>query len=103
VDIILIEPRPDDHQMFFHNILRYSTRLTVARHDFESVTMDLAEDYTRYKASWPATASLCPGDWSLRSWPRFGNPATIRRSSVEFSRHGRCNVIVGAETHQSVA
>jgi predicted acylesterase/phospholipase RssA len=49
VDIILIEPRPDDYQMFFYNIMRYSARLTVARHGFESVTMDLAEDYPRYK------------------------------------------------------
>jgi hypothetical protein len=49
VDIILIEPRADDYQMFFYNILRYSTRLTVARHGFESVTLDLAEDYAHYK------------------------------------------------------
>jgi NTE family protein len=49
VDIILIEPRQDDYQMFFNNIMRYSARLTVARHGFESVTLDLAEDYPRYK------------------------------------------------------
>jgi NTE family protein len=49
VDIILVEPRPDDYQMFFYNIMRYSVRLTVARHGFESVTLDLAEDYPRYK------------------------------------------------------
>ncbi|NIV32044.1 MAG: patatin family protein, partial [Anaerolineae bacterium] len=49
VDIILIEPRPDDYRMFFYNIMRYSARLTVARHGFESVTMDLAEDYLHYK------------------------------------------------------
>ena len=49
VDIILIEPRPDDYKMFFYNIMRYSARLTVARHGFESVTMDLAEDYAQYK------------------------------------------------------
>ncbi len=49
VDVILIEPRPDDYQMFFYNIMRYSARLTVARHGFESVTLDLAEDYARYK------------------------------------------------------
>lgn len=49
VDIILIEPRPDDYKMFFYNIMRYSSRLTVARHGFESITVDLAEDYPRYK------------------------------------------------------
>jgi predicted acylesterase/phospholipase RssA len=50
VDIILIEPRPDDDQMFFHNIMHYSARLIVARHGFEAVTLDLAEDYPRYKS-----------------------------------------------------
>jgi predicted acylesterase/phospholipase RssA len=49
VDIILIEPRPDDYQMFFYNIMRYSARLTVARHGFESVTLDLAKDYPHYR------------------------------------------------------
>lgn len=49
VDIILIEPQPDDYQMFFYNIMRYSARLTVARHGFESVTLHLARDYPMYK------------------------------------------------------
>jgi predicted acylesterase/phospholipase RssA len=49
VDIIHIEPRPDDYQVFFYNIMRYSTRLTVARHGFESVTLDLEQDYHHYK------------------------------------------------------
>jgi NTE family protein len=49
VDVILIEPRSDDMQMFYHNIMRYSARLTVARHGFESVTLHLAEDYQRYR------------------------------------------------------
>lgn len=49
VDIILIEPKPEDYQMFFYNIMRYSARLIVARHGFESVTVDLARDYQGYK------------------------------------------------------
>jgi predicted acylesterase/phospholipase RssA len=49
VDIILIEPRGEDYQMFFYNIMRYSARLIVARHGFESATLDLAEEYPRYK------------------------------------------------------
>jgi NTE family protein len=49
VDIILIEPRANDYQMFFYNIMRYSSRLIVARHGFESVTLDLAEDYPSYR------------------------------------------------------
>jgi NTE family protein len=50
VDIISIEPRTKDYQMSFYNIMRYSARLEIARHGFESVTLDLAEDYAHYKA-----------------------------------------------------
>jgi len=49
VDIILIEPQPEDYQMFFYNIMNYSAQMTVARHGFESVTLDLAVDYQYYK------------------------------------------------------
>lgn len=49
VDIILIEPSARDYQMSFYNIMRYSAQLIVARHGFESVTLQLAEEYARYK------------------------------------------------------
>jgi hypothetical protein len=35
--------------MFYGNIMHYQARLEVARHGFESVTLDLAEDYPAYK------------------------------------------------------
>jgi predicted acylesterase/phospholipase RssA len=50
VDIILIEPSRNDYQMFFYNIMRYSARMIVARHGFETVTLKLAEDYEHYEA-----------------------------------------------------
>ena len=50
VDIILIEPEPDDELMFGTSILDYSARLEIAKHGFESVTMKLARDYERYKS-----------------------------------------------------
>ncbi|MBP6472310.1 MAG: patatin-like phospholipase family protein [Chloroflexi bacterium] len=49
VDIILIEPRPDDYQMQFYNIMRFSARLIIAQHGYESVTLELAKDYEVYK------------------------------------------------------
>jgi NTE family protein len=49
VDIILIEPEPNDELMFGTSILDYSARLQVAKHGFESVTVALAKDYQRYK------------------------------------------------------
>src|SRR5829696_2705554 len=45
VDIILIEPDTDDELMFQTNILDYRSRLEVARHGFQSVTVKLASDY----------------------------------------------------------
>src|SRR3954454_14560188 len=49
VDIILIEPEFDDELMFGTSILDYSSRLQIAKHGFESVTVKLARDYKRYK------------------------------------------------------
>jgi NTE family protein len=45
VDIVLIEPEPDDEMMFQTNILNYTSRVDVARHGFQSVTVKLASDY----------------------------------------------------------
>jgi NTE family protein len=45
VDIVLIEPDSDDELMFQTNILNYRSRLEVARHGFQSVTVKLAADY----------------------------------------------------------
>lgn len=50
VDIILIEPEPGDELMFGTSILDYASRLAIARHGFESVTLHLARDYERYKS-----------------------------------------------------
>ena len=49
VDIILIEPEPNDELMFGTSIMDYSQRLAIARHGFESVTLALAKDYPRYR------------------------------------------------------
>ena len=49
VDIILIEPEPNDELMFGTSIMDYSQRLAIARHGFESVTVALAKDYSRYR------------------------------------------------------
>jgi hypothetical protein len=45
VDIILIEPEPNDELMFETNIMNFTTRVEIARHGFESVTIKLAKDY----------------------------------------------------------
>src|SRR4051795_11343399 len=49
VDIVLIEPDADDKLMFQTNILNYRSRLQVARHGFQSVTVKLAHDYEEWR------------------------------------------------------
>ncbi len=49
VDIVLVEPEPNDELMFGTPIMDYSRRLEIARHGFESVTATLAEDYDRFR------------------------------------------------------
>ncbi len=49
VDIVLIEPEPDDEMMFQTNILDFNSRLDVARHGFQSVTVKLASDYEQLR------------------------------------------------------
>ncbi len=49
VDIILIEPEPNDELMFQTSITDYSSRVAIARHGFQSVTLKLAHDYPSFK------------------------------------------------------
>jgi predicted acylesterase/phospholipase RssA len=50
VDIILIEPDPNDELMFDTNILNFTKRVEIARHGFESVTLKLAKEYDHLRA-----------------------------------------------------
>ena len=92
VDIILIEPKPEDYQMFFYNIMRYSARLIVARHGFESITVDLAEDYEHYKNALarhgiPISRRLVIEELAEISASNY-NPKVIRR--ILEARSPRC-------------
>jgi NTE family protein len=49
VDIVLIEPEPNDELMFQTSILNYAARVEIARHGFQSVTLKLAQDYEHFK------------------------------------------------------
>jgi NTE family protein len=49
VDIILIEPNSDDELMFQTSIMNFTSRVDIARHGFQSVTLKLAQDYPRFK------------------------------------------------------
>src|ERR1035437_631901 len=45
VDIVLIEPRPDDEKMFFHEVMSFSARLMVLQHGYESVSNGLYDSW----------------------------------------------------------
>ena len=49
VDIILIEPDSTDELMFQTSVMNYTSRVDIARHGFQSVTLKLANDYPRFK------------------------------------------------------
>jgi predicted acylesterase/phospholipase RssA len=44
VDVILIEPRPDDLKMFSYNIMRYSARRRLMRHGYDTARATLQAD-----------------------------------------------------------
>jgi len=48
VDILLIEPEPNDELMFQTSMLNFTSRVEVAKHGFETVTLQLAQDYDRF-------------------------------------------------------
>ena len=49
VDIVLIEPEPTDELMFQTSMMNFASRVEIARHGFESVTQQLADEYERYR------------------------------------------------------
>ncbi len=49
VDIILVEPEPNDELMFQTSVMNFTSRVAIARHGFQSVTLKLAHDYPRFK------------------------------------------------------
>jgi predicted acylesterase/phospholipase RssA len=93
VDIILIEPRADDQMLAFGNIMRYAERLAIARHGFEAVTLDLAQDYHNYKEvlarhGIPLTRRLVIEE--LQEIQRSGNDPHVIERILE-ARKPRCD------------
>jgi NTE family protein len=49
VDIILVEPDASDELMFQTSVMNFTSRVAIARHGFQSVTLKIAHDYPRFK------------------------------------------------------
>ena len=79
VDIVLIEPDPDDELMFQTNILNYASRLEVARHGFQSVTVKLAADYEELREVVPAPRDRDLGHARAQGRARTSRPRRARR------------------------
>jgi hypothetical protein len=54
VDFVLIEPRPDDEKMFFHEVMSFSAQLIVLQHGYESVVQGLHQSWPYLKRILPA-------------------------------------------------
>jgi predicted acylesterase/phospholipase RssA len=50
VDIVVIEPLPNDEKMFFHEVMSTSARLVVAQHGYESVLDGMARNRAHFGA-----------------------------------------------------
>ncbi len=48
VDIIVIEPLPNDEKMFFHEVMSTSARLVVAQHGYESVLDGMTRNHAHF-------------------------------------------------------
>ncbi len=49
VDIVLIEPEANDELMFQTSIMNFTSRVDIARHGFESVTLKLSSEYDSFR------------------------------------------------------
>jgi NTE family protein len=45
VDFVLIEPRPDDEKMFFHEVMSFSAQMIVMQHGYETVNTGLYQSW----------------------------------------------------------
>jgi NTE family protein len=50
VDIVVIEPVPNDEKMFFHEVMSTSARLVVAQHGYESVLDGMTRNHAHFSS-----------------------------------------------------
>ena len=98
VDIILIEPEPTDELMFQTSVMNFTSRVEIARHGFESVTLHARRTTTAASsgsargtasrsrrpacAAWSSTST--PSDESTRAWRKIleQTTSTLLRQSA---------------------
>ena len=85
VDIVLIEPEPDDELMFQTSMMSFTSRVEIARHGFESVTKQLAGQYDRYQE----VAERHGFEISPSAYARWSSTSTTRRRSQRLAQDPR--------------
>ena len=95
VDIILIEPREDDYKMFFHNIMDYDARVSVAEHGYKTMIARLSEHFEEYAAIFARHGIDIhpPRKSAHHATPRsFDNtPPALRRVRIAQANHRELN------------
>jgi NTE family protein len=77
VEIILIEPKRTDARMFFDNPMRFSSRMLVARHGYQSVLIELDENFRRNREI------LARHDMTIRRSLLQGHLRAVKRAAYD--------------------
>ena len=68
VDIVVIEPLPNDEKMFFHEVMSTSARLVVAQHGYESVLDGMSRNHDFSKVLARHGIEISPAILDARPW-----------------------------------
>jgi predicted acylesterase/phospholipase RssA len=98
VDIVVIEPLPNDEKMFFHEVMSTSARLVVAQHGYESVLEGMSRNHSHFSRVMarhgieisPAVLDAKPWSIPVRSLEAGDLPERLRKT-VFGGRRARAN------------
>src|SRR5437588_1251118 len=98
VDIVVIEPLPNDEKMFFHEVMSTSARLVVAQHGYESVLDGMNRNHSHFSRVMarhgieisPAILEAKPWSIPVRSLESGDLPERLRQT-VFGGRRARAN------------
>lgn len=101
VDIVLIQPSWDDHRMFSYNPMYYGSRLMLAEHGFEAVTIGLLNHYDYYRQVLKRHGIEVHTDFVQRElsvMQRSGNDPDVVRTVIEAKDEGMPSLLTAMDT-----
>ena len=88
VDFVLLEPRPDDEKMPFHQAMSFDARLIVMQHGYESMAAELLGNWSQYLQLFRSHGvELTPDVIVKRSEPIPAGRMTARPKILRQLRH----------------